>query len=116
MAPAKNESLTPREVEAAIAHVLAAERDARAAIAAAEGEAEALRAATRSQEKRIAEHAAKRIAAIRVGMAEKLARRLAALEAEAVAPDPEAVRDEAARARLDAAVERLADELIGAGS
>jgi creatinine amidohydrolase/Fe(II)-dependent formamide hydrolase-like protein len=116
MAATKNESLTPREVETAIARVLAAERDARDAIAAGEREAEALRAATRTREKRIAERAAQRIAAIRAGMAAKLAGRLAAIEAEAVAPDPEAARDEAARARLEAAVERLADELSGARS
>jgi hypothetical protein len=114
MASANSERLTPREVEAAIERVLAAEREARAAIAAYEREAEALRAAARDHGKRTAERAAKRIAALRAGMAAKLARRLGAIEAEAVAPDPEAARDDAARARLDAAVEGVADELIGA--
>jgi hypothetical protein len=115
MAFSKSESFAAREVEAAIARVLAAEREARAAIDACEREAEAVRAAARSREKRIAERAAQRIAAIRAGMAAKLARRLAAIEAETVGPDPEAARDGAAWARLDAAVARLADELTGAG-
>ena len=113
MASADNQ-FTPREVETAIARVLAAEREAREAITACEQEAEALRAAARDRAKRIAERAATRLAAIRTGMADKLARRLAAIDAEAVAPDPDAARDAAARARLDAAVERLADELTGA--
>jgi hypothetical protein len=105
-----------REVEAAIARVLDAERDARTAVAECARRAEALRADARATERRIAERAAARIAAIRVGMADKLAARLAAIEAHGVAADPQAVQDEAARQRLDDAVARLADELSEARS
>jgi hypothetical protein len=102
-----------REVEAAIARVLEAERRARADVAAAQTQAETLRADARARDKRIAERAAARIAVIRAGMAEKRAARLAALEAEAVGPDPQAAEDEAALGRLDEAVARLAAELVG---
>jgi hypothetical protein len=47
-------------------------------------------------------------------MAGKRANRLAAIEAEAVGPDPRAAQDAIARGRLPGAVARLADELIGA--
>ena len=114
MVPSSQESPATQEVEAAIARVLAAEHEARAAVAACEREAEAIRAAARSRAKRTAERAANRIAAIRAGLADKLSGRLAAIDAEFVAPDPQAAQDAAAHARLDAAVGRLADELIGA--
>jgi hypothetical protein len=103
-----------REVEAAIARVLDAERDARAAVSGYERRAEALRADARAADRRIADRAAARIAAVRGGMADKLAARLAAIEAQSVATDPQAVQDEAARRRLDDAVARLADELTEA--
>ena len=105
-----------REVEAAIARVLDAERDARAAVSGCERRAEALRADARAADRRIAERAAARIAAIRGGMAEMLAARLAALGAQGVETDPQAAQDEAARRRLDDAVARLADELAEARS
>ena len=113
MAQSKGENHTDREVEAAIARVLDAERRARTDVAAAQAQAETIRADARARDKRIAERAAARIAVIRAGMAEKRAARLTALEAEAVGPDPQAAEDEAARGRLDHAVARLADELIG---
>jgi hypothetical protein len=113
MAQARERNDTSREVETAIARVLDAERAARAAVARAQGEAEVIRSDARAADKRVAERAAVRIAAIRAGMTQKRAARLAALEAEAVGPDPQAAEDEAARARLDQAVARLADELIG---
>ncbi len=113
MAPAKDAAYSDRAVEDAIARVLDAERCARTDVAAFQEQAEAIRADARMRDKRIAERAAARIAAIRAGMAEKRAARLAALQAEAVGPDPQAAGDEAARARLDHAVARLADELMG---
>lgn len=100
-------------VDAAIARVLDAERAARAAVEAAQQEAEAMRADARARDKRIAERAAGRIATVRAGMAGKRAARLAALEAAAVGPDPQAVEDASALAHLAAAVAQLADELIG---
>ena len=113
MAQPRGENHTDREVEAAIARVLDAERRARTDVAAAQAQAETLRTDARARDKRIAERAAARIAVIRAGMAEKRAARLAKLEAEAVGPDPQAAEDEAARGRLDHAVAQLADELIG---
>lgn len=113
MAQPRGENHTDREVEAAIARVLDAERQARTDVAAAQAQAETLRADARARDKRIAERAAARIAVIRAGMAEKRAARVAALEAAAVGPDPQAAEDEAARGRLDHAVAQLADELIG---
>ena len=105
-----------REVEAAIARVLDAEREARTAVSACERRAEALRADARAADRRIAERAAARIAAIRGGMAAKLAARLADLAGQSVETDPQAAQDEAARRRLDGAVARLADELTEARS
>jgi hypothetical protein len=113
MAQPRGEKHADREVEAAIARVLDAERRARADVAAAQVQAETLRADARARDKRIAERAAARIAVIRAGMAEKRAARLAALEAASVGPDPQAAEDEAALGRLDEAVARLADELVG---
>jgi hypothetical protein len=113
MAQPREGNQTGRDVEAAIARVLDAERDARAAVAASQREAEAIRADARTRDKRIAERAAARIATIRAGMAERRSARLAAVEAEGTGPDPQAAEDEAARARLDQAVARLADEMIG---
>lgn len=113
MAQSRGDNHTDREVEAAIARVLDAERAARAAVETSQREAEAIRADARARDKRIAEQAAARIAAIRAGTATRRAARLGAIEAEAVGPDPQAADDEAARARLDDALGRLADELIG---
>jgi hypothetical protein len=113
MAQPRERTDQDRAVEAAIAQVLDAERAARAAVEASQRDAEAIRADARAREKRIAERAATRIAALRAGTVERRAARLADIEAEAVGPDSQAAQDEAARARLASAVARLADELIG---
>jgi hypothetical protein len=113
MAQPRERSNEDKAVEAAMARVLDAERAARAAVEASQREAESIRADARTREKRIAERAAVRIAALRTGTAERRAARLTAIEAEAVGPDPQAAQDEAARARLASAVAQLADELIG---
>lgn len=113
MARPREANHTDREVEAAIARVLEAERDARNAVAASQREAEAIRAAARARDKRIAETAAARIAAIHSATAERRSARLAAIEAAGVGPDPLAADDKAAGTRLDQAIARLADELIG---
>ena len=113
MAQPRERSNEDRAVEAAIARVLDAERAARAAVEASQRDAESIRADARARERRIAERAATRIAALRTGTAERRGARLAAIEAEAVGPDPQAAQDEAAEARLAGAVAQLADELIG---
>jgi hypothetical protein len=104
---------TTGSVEAAIARVLDAERAARAAVDAARQDAEAIRADARARDKRIAERAGARIAAVRAGMADKRVARLAALEAAGIGADPQAVEDASALAHLAEAVGQLADELIG---
>jgi hypothetical protein len=113
MTASRDSVRTDREVEAAIARVLDAERGARAAVEAAGRDAEGIRAAARARDKRIAERAAARIAVVRSGVAQRRAARLAAIEADAIGPDPQAEGDERAGSRLDEAVARLADELIG---
>ena len=113
MTATKDAAYRDRAVEDAIARVLDAERHARTEVAAAQAQAEAMRAAARMRDKNIAERAAARIAAIRGGMAQKRAARLDVLDAEGVGPDVPATADEIAQARLDRVVARLADELIG---
>lgn len=113
MAQSRGVNHTDREVEAAIARVLDAERGARDAVAASQREAEAIRAEARARDKRIAAAAAVRIAAIHSTIAEKRSVRLAAIEAAGIDPDPQAADDEGAGTRLDRAVARLANELIG---
>lgn len=113
MAQTREGARNDSEVEAAIARVLDAERRARAEVAASQQTADGIRADARARDKRIAETAAARISAIRASTAKRRAARLAAIDAEAVGPDPQAEQDEAARTNLASAVDRLADELIG---
>lgn len=104
---------TSGDLEAAIGRVLDAERGARAAVAASEREAEAIRVAAHTRANRIARIAATRSSATHTAMTARRAARLDAIEAEEVGPDPDAAVDDAARARLDRAVARIADEMIG---
>lgn len=114
MARSSVDSAHADQADAAIARVLAAEREARDAIAASEHEAAQIIEDAREQERRAAERAVRRIAKVRTGMGRKLEARLREIDREAGAADPQKAQDDAARARLDGAVARLADELIGA--
>lgn len=102
------------ELDAAMAKVLAAERSAREAVDRYAREAEQRLAGGRALEKAIAERAAARGNAVRAAMAARLQRRLDEIAALERAVDPRADPSPAEHERLDAAVERLADELIGA--
>lgn len=96
-----------------MARVLDAERRAREAVKQCEAEAARLRDAARTQEKLIAERAARRIAAIRAGMASKLATRLANIESATRTVGQDTAPDNTSRTQLVIAVDRLADELAG---
>lgn len=105
---------TSTELDAAMARVLAAERKAREAVDQFARDAELRLSSARALEKAIAERAAARGNAVRASVAARLQRRLdeiAALERDI---DPTADPSPAEHERLAAAVERLADELIGA--
>lgn len=97
--------------EAAMARVLAAERDARAAIEETARGAQRLREDARLRAKAIAAAAARRVAAVRGAMERRLAQsleRIATLEREALAAGDLEPSD---HRRLERAIERHAAEL-----
>jgi hypothetical protein len=100
-------------VEAAIANVLSAEREAQAAIEASRRDADALAAATRLKVRQIADRAEARILAARRSVERRIAEHEARVKAEVAAllPDENLTPDDLAR--LDAAVQALARELTG---
>ena len=105
------EKPTPEAIEACIARVLAAEREAQASIESAQGRATATVAQARGKARAIAERAEARLAAARQSVEARIARhqaeadtRLRALEA-ALAPA------EADEGRLDEALAQVAASL-----
>jgi hypothetical protein len=104
---------TARAADEAIARVLDAERAAHAAIERCAVEADALRLASRERARRIAARGAERGARVHRLFDDATRRRIAALGAaraqviEPAAPLPHEPE------RLDAALDRLADELAG---
>lgn len=100
-------------VEAAIAGVLSAEREAQAAIEAARRDAEALAAATRAQVRQVADRAEARILAARRSVERRIAEHEARVKAEVAALLPDENLTPEDLARLDAAVQALARELTG---
>jgi cell division septum initiation protein DivIVA len=99
------------EVALAIDRVLAAEREAAAAIGAARREAESLIEAARSERRRLLERARLRAARIHVATRQRTDRSLARLEASHAPP----LRDlESLQGRAQLAVERLARRLVSA--
>jgi len=113
MAAPPEQSARDVQTQLAMARVLAAERDAREAVAQAAAEAERLRAAARATEREIAARAANRATAVRDAMARRLAADLArigaAIDAERSAPATQPGDGE----RVRRAVEALASELTG---
>lgn len=110
---ATGSSDTAAALDAAFTEVLAAESAAEEAVAAARIEAEARRAAAEAAARNLAERAATRARAWHERKAAALAREIAGLQDRcAAAAEPQAL-DDAARRRLAAAVEQLADELCG---
>jgi vacuolar-type H+-ATPase subunit H len=98
-----------------IAQVLDAEREALEAIARSEDEARALVAAGREDVRRIAARADQRVTAVRTRLTEQAAARIAALEAEIARLRTAGGAPPAERPRLDAALRRLAAELVAGG-
>jgi hypothetical protein len=99
------------EVALAIDRVLAAEREAAAAIGAARREAESLIEAARGERRRLLERARLRAARLHVATRQRADRSLARLDASQAAPcrDLDALEGHAHRA-----VERLARRLVSA--
>jgi uncharacterized protein YfcZ (UPF0381/DUF406 family) len=108
-------STTPdREVEAAIACVLASEREAQQAIAAAHAEAAAMAERSRARVRALAEHTQRRMRHLRAAFERRTEAELVALQLQAEAlsaPQPPAADDSV---RVDGAVARLVAELTGA--
>lgn len=100
-------------VEAALARVLLAEREARDAIEAAQAEAQRIAERSRAGARRCAERARERVARGQDAMERRLQQGLAAIEAEARALPELAEPGEHDRARLEAAVQALAVALTG---
>ena len=100
-------------VEAAMARVLRAEREARDNIDAARAEAQHIAEQARAEARRSAERARERIAHGQEAMERRLQQALAAIEAEARALPEHSEPDARDRARLEAAVQTLAAALTG---
>lgn len=103
------------DADRAIALVLAAERDARAAVAACAQQAERELQLARERAHRIAERGGDRTARIQAAIDLRLARRLAAIEAQRRAMAADAVDSAADAQRRADAVATLAAELTAAG-
>ena len=101
---------------AAIARVLAAERDARQAIAAAEADVTHIAEAARAAARAIAERTEQRLQRVVECIERDTAARLAAIDAEAAALDPQHTDTAADDAAVCAAVALLARRLVGAAS
>jgi hypothetical protein len=102
--------------EAAMARVLAAEREALEAIERSGAEAQAILAEARARSRAIADAASRRIAAVRAAMEARLAARLAGLEALERQALAEGEPGPGERSRLERAIVRQAEELTGEGT
>jgi hypothetical protein len=100
-------------VEAAVARVLQAEHDARAAIDDARAQAARIAEQARAQARQCAERARQRVARGQAALERRLQADLAAIEAAGRALPEHDEPDAGARARLDAAVHALAAALTG---
>jgi vacuolar-type H+-ATPase subunit H len=103
----------PTPVEAALGEVLAAEGEAREAIAECRRRAEALTDAGRARARHIRARTEERIATLRGQADRSVKHRVAALGEETRALTTALVIDDAQRARLDRAIAALAAELTG---
>jgi len=99
--------------EAAIARVLAVEREARDALAATEVEATGLVEAARRADRAIAERAERRIRAVTAAFGSDVAARLSRLDADAAQIAAPHVLVPAELAALEAAARAVARELVG---
>lgn len=101
-------------VDASMARVLQAEQAARASVAAARDEAAHIGERARAEARGIADRARERVARAHARVESALQAALAALAAEARSLPGHDEPDDAARARLEHAVQRLAAELTAA--
>jgi F0F1-type ATP synthase membrane subunit b/b' len=103
------------DVDAAMARVLQAERDARAAVAQAQQEAMNIAEAARAEARAVAERRRERLARVHARVEQQLQSALAAIGAEAQALPVRDDPDAAARERLERAVDALAQALTTPG-
>ena len=99
--------------EAAMARVLAAEREAREALEQSRRSAARTLHDARAAAKRISAAASRRAGAVRAAMERRLAARLAEIERDEQAALAAGALESEERARLAQAIERLAGELCG---
>jgi len=100
-------------VEAAIARVLAAERDGREAVDLARRDADALEERARASARALADRTARRIRRIRSAYEARVAAEVAAIDAQAAAHDATEGLSAEDTGRLEAVLARLAAELTG---
>jgi len=100
-------------VEAAIARVLAAEREAHEAVAQATRDADALNERARAEARALAERTERRIQAARAAYERRVIAEIAAIDALAASQDVQQPLSREDRQRLERALEMLARELTG---
>lgn len=105
---------TSDPAEAAIAHVLQAERDARESIEHARREAGHIAESARASARAVSERTERRIRTVVGAFEQDLARRLAVIDSEAARMATPHVLGDAELRELDAAVQALAAGLTGA--
>lgn len=105
------EKPTPEAIEACIARVIAAEREAQASIESAQGHAAAAVAQARTKARAIAERAEARLAAARQSVEARVARHQAEADARVRALEESLAPAEADEDRLDAALAQVAASL-----
>jgi hypothetical protein len=108
------EALPPEAaIEAAIARVLAAERDAREAVERATRNADALNEKARADARALADRTERRIRSVRAAYERKVTEEIAAIDAQAASQDVlQALSPDDGR-RLERALQALAAELTG---
>lgn len=100
-------------VEGAIARVLAAERDAHAAVGRATREAEAMNEKARADARALAERTERRIQRARAAYERTVSAEVAAIDAQAASQDEQQTLSVDDWHRLERALETLAAELTG---
>jgi regulator of protease activity HflC (stomatin/prohibitin superfamily) len=105
------EKPSPQAVEACMARVIAAEREAQVSIESAKGRAAAVVAQARGKARAIAERAEARLAAARQSVESRIARRQAQVDAQVRALHETLEPVEADASRLDAALAQVAATL-----
>ena len=100
-------------IEAAIARVLAAERDAREAVARATRDADALNEKARADARALADRTERRIRSVRAAYERKVAAEIAAIDAQAASQDERQALSAEDLQRLERALGALAAELTG---